>query len=81
MTPAALELWYGPGKIRSFSVGAFTGDTLGGDVYNSRLESIFASHVVTPFLVNVNHCFGNSAWSDAFTSRIRESITDSSILS
>jgi len=68
------------GKIPSFSVAPFTGDTLGGDVYISQVESIFASHGVSPFLIDMNHRLANPALSGAFASRIRESIAESSIL-
>jgi len=63
-----------------FTVAPFTCDTLGGDVYISRVESIFASHGVSPFLVDMNHCLADPALSGAFASCIRESIAESSIL-
>jgi hypothetical protein len=68
------------GKIPLFSVAPFTGDTLGGDVYISRVEAIFASHEVSPFLVDMNYCLANPAFSGAFASRICDPITESLIL-
>ena len=68
------------GKIPAFEVKPFTGESLGGDVYISQIESIFASHGVSPFLVDMNHCLANPALSGAFASRIRHSIADSPIL-
>jgi len=68
------------GKIPAFNVKPFTGESLGGDVYISRVESIFAGHGVSPFLVDMNHCLANPALSGAFVSRIRQSIAESPIL-
>jgi len=69
------------GKIPAIDVKPFTGESLGGDIYISQVESIVASHGVSPFLVDMNYCLANPAFSGAFASCIRQSIAESPILS
>ena len=67
-------------KIPTFKVSAFEGDTLSGDVFLTKVRDTFKSAGQAAYLDSRDYCAKSIAWSGAFASRIRESISDSDIL-
>ena len=67
-------------KILSLSFPKFEGDTLGGDKFIERVTTKFRSNGQSLFLDSVQHCKVDISWTSDFTSRLHESLTDSSIL-
>ena len=68
------------GKIPSFRVPKFTGDTLAGDTYIESVDNVFRSAAMAQYLLSEVFCETRISWSDAFASRLRESIRESDIL-
>ena len=67
-------------KVPTFTVPKFTGDTLAGDTYIESVDNAFRSSALAKYLVDEEYCKSNPSWSDAFASRLRESIRESDIL-
>jgi len=67
-------------KVPTFCVPKFTGDTLTGDTYIDSVDNAFRSSTITKYLLDEVCCMKNPEWSDAFASRLRESICESDIL-
>jgi len=67
----------------SFKIDLFTGHILSGDVYIRNMLSVFKSNaVLLLFLSDADYCRQNLAWSSGtFASQLRNSITESSIMS
>ena len=67
-------------KIPSFKVPIFYGDTLKGDKYIDEVANIFRNNAMAKFVDSVEYCDNHSNWSEAFASRLRDSISESDIL-
>jgi len=68
-------------KIPAFKVPICRGDILDGDEYIWMVKSTFRSNTMSQFLEDPNHCENLPYWSGYFSSRLRESIEESNILS
>ena len=68
-------------KIPFFKLPTFQGNTLQGDVFIEGVERAFRFAAMARYLESRSYCDNNSCWSEAFASRIRESIEVNNILS
>jgi hypothetical protein len=80
MTSGTLSSLPTESKVPIFKVPAFSGDTLKGDVYEREIFSVFGNNSMASFLTSRTHCNNHPAWSGAFASRLRDSLSHSSVL-
>ena len=67
-------------KVPIFKVPEFKGDTLKEDIYECEVVNIFGNNVMASFLTSRSHCNNHPAWSGAFASRLRDSLSHLSVL-
>ena len=67
-------------KLPSFQVPTFDGNTIEGDAWARNVVRKFKGQGQLSFLECENHCANQSAWSEAFSSRLLDSITDNDVL-
>ena len=67
-------------KVPNFNVPEFVGDTLKGDLFEEIVVSTFSNNAMASFLTSEKHYDNHPAWSGGFASRLRDDISNSSIL-
>jgi len=67
-------------KIPNFRLTKFKGDALPDDGFIAAINRAFRSATIAQFLNSEICCENSPMWSNAFTSRLRESVADSDII-
>ena len=70
----------GDHKVPAFTVPKFVGDSLEGQAYVDNVVRKFKGHGQLHFLEDDSYCADHFAWSEAFSSRLLDSVADSDIL-
>jgi len=70
----------GDHKVPAFTVPKFVGDSLEGQAYVDNVVRKFNGHGQLQFLEDDSYCADHFAWSEAFSSRLLDSVADSDIL-
>ena len=68
-------------KLPSFTLPKFHGERLDGDDYKNKVERVFRNHGQLLFLLDDEYPGFHTDWSTAYSSRILDSLADSSIMS
>ena len=69
-----------PAKLPTLKVPVYSGEASESVDYLDNVQEVFASHGVEQFLTDREHCNSHLEWSSAFSARLRDSLSKSSVL-